>query len=332
MTLAFSGSASSCSRAKVRLIWALLAVLSVAGTAAAQPVDATMRTAARELATQGAEAFDRKEFGLAYDRLKRAFDLYPVPTISYLEAKCLVELGRLVEALDLFEETRRMPVLGDAPEAFREATRAAAAETDLLRPRIPRLLVQARRGGTVARDVTIRVDGKLLPKALLEVDCPVDPGPHTVTVAAPNSATVTRQVTILEKERVVLEVALDIRSAYSSESVPGKVQSDDWRARRLWGWGALGASAAGLVGTVITGKVALDAKSHLDTVCSPGCPRGSGDEIERFRTYRTVSYVAAGATAALAGVGGYLLFVRPSSRGDTTIGLSATAVNVAVRF
>jgi len=321
------GRATSCAVA--------LSILLGAAQGKAQPADVTMRTAARELATQGAEAYDKHDYALAYDRLTRAFALFPVPSISIMQARCLVQLGRLVEALDRYEETRRMPLPDDAPEAFREATRDAAAEGEPLRARIPRLLVQARRGATAAKDVTIHLDGRVLPAALIEVDFSLDPGDHDVTVEAPGSPSVTRRVSILEKERVVLEIALDAGAAPSPPAVAaGEVpkSSSASNSRTWWGVAALGGGAVGLVGMAITGKIALDKKSHLDQICDPGCPAGSQSDIDTFRSFRTMSYVAAGVSAAMTGLGGYLVLTKPVAHTGATVGLFPGGVSVRGRF
>ena len=110
----------------------------------AQGVDAETRTVARELARQGADAFERHDYTTALDRLTRAFSLFSAPTISVMQARSLVHLGRFVEALDKYEETQRMSLGDDSPDAFRQAVNEAKSEAEELRARIPRLLIRVR--------------------------------------------------------------------------------------------------------------------------------------------------------------------------------------------
>ena len=297
---------------------------TISGVVQAQPADVTTRAAARELATLGAEAFERKEYAVALEHLSRANKLHPAPSISVLEARALEHLGRLIEALDRYEETLRIPLVEDAPEAYRVAVRDAAAESDLLRQRIPHLSVQVRKGGVTPKDTSVLLDGKVLPVALLDVDFPADPGDHTVVVHAPDCDPVTRKVHLSERERVVLEITLEgdrpqpPAAAQERETI---VAAPPPSSRPIWGWAAVGGGAASLLVSAITGKAALDKKSHLDSVCHPGCPPGSAEDIGAFRTYRTASYIAGGATVALAGIGGYLLLGRSSE--TTRLGVGA---------
>jgi hypothetical protein len=316
---------------------ALLVLLGSATTAAsAQGTDATTRTVARELAVQGAEAYEQKDYATAYDRLSRAFTLYPVPSISIMQARALRQLGRLVEALDRFEETRRMPIAEDAPEAFRVAVRDAEVESEQLRAIVPRLVIQVSRGGVAVTDVAVLIDGRLLPDVLLNVDCPVDPGKHTIVVKARNSVPVTREVTLTEKDRVVLEVALDAApraEERSNESVENSGTHETSLNLRKWAaWGAVGGGAAGLLVTTVTGVVALDKKSSLDSKCDPACPPGSQDEIDGFRSYRTASYLSASVSVVLLGVGGYLLLTDDGNQTATSLGVHPGGLSLVGRF
>jgi hypothetical protein len=302
----------------------------------AQGTDPTTRTVARELAVQGADAYEQKDYVTAYDRLTRAFALYPVPSISLMQARALRQLGRLVEALDRFEETRRMPIADDAPEAIRAAVRDAEFEAEQLRAVVPRLVIQVSRGGAAVSDVAVLIDGRLLPEVLLNVDCPVDPGKHTIVVKGKNSVPVTREVTLAPKDRVVLDVALDTAHREEEKTIdvaeppPSPVARSSYR--KWLGWGALGGGAAGLLATTVTGVVALDKKSYLDDNCEPGCPVGSQDEIDAFRTYRTASYVSGSVSIVLLGVGGYLLFTGDPAQSSAVLRVRPGGLSLEGRF
>jgi hypothetical protein len=87
-----------------------------------------------------------------------------------------------------------------------------------------------------------------------------------------------------------------------------------------WGWVSVGAGAAGLVTFAVTGAIALDRKSSLDAVCRPGCPPSAADDIDSFRTMRTISYVSLAAGVAAIGIGGYVLL--SGSRDSAHVGVS----------
>jgi hypothetical protein len=314
MTLDFSWHRSSASR-RVGSLALLAAVFFLSEFGLAQPVDVATRTAARELATKGAEAFERGDYATALEHLARANTLHPAPSISVLQARALVHLGRLIEALDRYEETLRSPLPDDAPEAYRMAARDAAAESEQLKQRISHLSIQVRKAGATPAGTVVTLDGRTLPSALLDVDFPVDPGDHSIVVRALNHHPVTRRVHLAEREQVVLEITLEDLVIQPAPVLPqlAPIDAEPASTRPLWGWGFIAGGAASALAAAVTGKVALDKKAHLDSVCRPGCPGDSGDDIDTFRRMRTTSYLASGVSMALVGVGGYLLL---SSRSD----------------
>lgn len=304
-------------------VWLLcLGVVALPHYAQAQPVEVATRTAARELAMQGADAFERGDYATALDHLSRANTLHPAPSIAVLQAKALIHLGRWVEALDRYEDTLRVTLSEDAPEAYRAALGEAGTESELLRQRIPHLAIQVRRGRETPKDVKVWLDGRVLPNALLDVDFPTDPGDHSIVVKGPKFDTVTRSVHLDEKERVVLEITLD---APAVQALDADVSAHAPRnfgppLRTIGGWASLGGGAVALVVSAVTGTIALKKQSHLDSVCQPGCPASSADDIEKFRSYRTISYAAGGTALALAGLGGYLILTRPNDA-PVTVGV-----------
>jgi len=136
--------------------------------AAAQDVHAT--SAARALFQEGLRFVDAGDWAAARDRFQRALVLRPSPLIRFNLATSCAHVGRLVQAMELFEQVRRD---GRAPA---DARAASARELAVLRPRLGRLVVHVRGAPAGA---TVRVDGRVLPSALVGVAAPADPGPHT---------------------------------------------------------------------------------------------------------------------------------------------------------
>src|SRR5262249_1729727 len=158
--------------------------------------DAETRTMARELARHGAEAFDAKDFVTALDRFTRAEALFRAPSIVVMRARSLAALGRLVEALDAYEETQRMPLASNAPGGFGGAAHDAEREGEELGKRVPRLTLRVRADDGIEEGMQVLLDGKEVPSALLNVERPVDPGTHEIAAAAPGHASVTRSATL----------------------------------------------------------------------------------------------------------------------------------------
>src|SRR6185295_6955519 len=87
---------------RLTLLGLFSGTLLCASSAFAQ--DAGIRTAARDLATQGAQAFEAGEYAQASDFFRRAHELVPAPSIALLQARSLAKLGQLLEAIDIYEQ------------------------------------------------------------------------------------------------------------------------------------------------------------------------------------------------------------------------------------
>jgi hypothetical protein len=312
-----------------------LSCASFSSHARAAPADAETRSVARELALRGAEAFERQDFAAALDSFTRANALYRAPSISVMRARSLARLGRLVEALDAYEETQRMALADDAPTAFKDAVVDAKREGEEVRARIPHLAIRVRDAHGIPAGLEVVLDGKPVPAALLDVERPVDPGVHQVSVTAPPHAPVTRTAKAAEGDHVALAVTLDDaegppRVTAASDADTNADQSSAG-SRRFWGWTAVGVGVVGIGVSAVTGAIALDKKSSLDTACRPGCPPGSGANIDSFRQNRTLSYVSLAVGAVSLGVGSYVLLSGHADSAHVAAGIgpgSATIVGV----
>ena len=305
----------------------------------AQGADAEMRTVAREMARQGADAFDQRDYATALDRLTRAFSLFRAPTISLMQARSLARLGRLVEALDKYEETQRLPLGDEPPDAFLKAVGEAKDETQDLRARVPRISIQVRAVHGRLDGLSVQLDGKPVPSALLDVERPIDPGMHQVTVKANTYDPVVRQAELAEGDRVAIQIALDVPRKSQPMGGPEATSpnallssTNDPSARPLWGWIGVGVGTVGLAAFAVSGVVALQRKSDLDAVCRPGCPPSAAQDIDSFRTMRTISYVSLVAGAASLGLGGYLLLTGSPESAHVAVTVGPTSAGVGGAF
>jgi hypothetical protein len=329
--------------------WVLFAVLTSWATHAQaqeeEAADAETRTAARELARQGAEAYDSGDDETALDRLDRAYALVPAPSISVMQARVLVRLGRWVEALDRYEKTR-VAVLGpNAPDAFRQAVADATTEGEALRSRIPRLAVHVTTTNGPPSGLNVLLDGKPVPPELLDVERPVDPGSHEVNASAPGYEPVVRSVDLAEADNVALEIVLSLHlePAISPPPLPPKAPAppprvpsgDRMSMRDVTGWAVLGVGAAALVTGTVTGIIALKKKSRLDGICGPDrseCPPGSEDDIDAYRLNVRLSYVTVAVGIASVGTGGYLLLAGNRRSSHVAAWLGTDGVALSGRF
>ena len=275
--------------------------------ARADEPDAGTRMAARELAVSGAEAFDKQDFATALDHFQRAESLYKVPSISVMVARCLARVGRVVEAVDKYEETLRVPLDAAAPEAFQRAVADATTEVEGVRARVARL--ELRLPADAPPGVQVMLDDRPVPPALLGVPKPVNPGTHRLSARAPGRTPYTADVTLREGGRQTVEIALET-AAPSAPSTP--VAEPRHRVSPLTIVLLTGGGLAIAAGAV-TGIAAMSHKSSLDAACKPGCPSNMSADLAAFRRDRTLSYLGFGLGLAAAGTGAYLLLHQDSS-------------------
>jgi len=312
--------------------------LGFAQTGTSPDLEAENRTLARELALQGASSFDSGDFTTALDRFSRAHSLFPAPTLSIMLARSLVRLNRYIEALDRYQETLRTPLTSDAPEAFQQAVVDARKEHEALRQRTPKVVIRIVTNGALPSDLEVLLDGKPVPPALLNVPRPIDPGEHEVRVSTPRQAEIVRRLTteVGTEQLLVIPLAPGERAAapppnrHEETPVLAPATSSDSDAAEppspssTLAYLAFGVGAAGTGLGVVTGLIALDKKSELDRVCSPGCPPERSDDIDSFRSNRTLSYVGFGVGLVGVGLGTYLVLAGPPERPRVGLALGPT--------
>ena len=317
MTLASSFRSSKALRLS-RLL-GVFASLLCAPSAFAQ--DAELRTAARDLATQGAQAFEAGQYSQASDFFRRAHELVPAPSIALLHARSLAKLGQLLEAIDIYEQTARFKLPDDAPEAYLQAVETARSEMEEVHHRLPRLKLTLI-GVSSGEPLQVSMDDKPTPEALLGVERPIDPGQHRIEARVAGQLRATRVLSLVEGESYLIE--LDVRPVQPApepkpkpvsvlpDNGPSTSNAHSWQ--RTGGFVALGVSALGLGIGTYTGVVALHHKSELDSVCHPACPPSSAADLDAFRSNRTISYVSFGVGIAAAATGVVLLTLgKPSA-------------------
>jgi len=327
---------ASKSRSRIARRLCLLAALSgvLSSTSSAFAEDAETRTAARDLATQGAQAFEAGDYAQASDFFRRAHELVPAPSIALLRARSLAKLGQLLEAIDIYEQTARFKLPDDAPEAYLQAVETARNEMEEVRHRLPRLKVTLI-GVSSNEPAQVSMDDKPTPEALLGVERPINPGQHRLEARVAGQLRATRQLSLVEGESY--QVELDLRPVQpppkpvvvlpvASESSGGH----SWR--KTGGYVALSVGALGIGIGSYTGLRALHHKSELDSVCKPNCPSSSADDIDAFRSNRTISYVSFGVGIAAAATGVALLTLGKPNEEHLAIRALPTGLQIGGRL
>ena len=326
-------------------------VLTLSATvpvAAAEP-DASTRAAARNIATAGALALEQGDVELATQKLTKAYELLPVPSIALWLARALVKRGQLVEAAEHYIQAGRLsPSLGSERAVQEQAQRDAAQELNALTPRIPKLLITLE--GARADEVTLSVDGKPLATALLGEEQPMNPGAHTIR-GARGAEAVEQPITLLEGQSRSLVLQFQNRAAAPGVATatppapgaltvapppaappdPSHATHASSSGNKTLAYVALAVGGAALVTGSVTGALAVTKRSDLDAnpACEDGvCSPSIQDEVDSFRAMRTVSTIGFVAGSLCAGAG-LVLWLTSSSGPQNTKDTPRVGLRVA---
>lgn len=319
----------------------------------AQPVDDTTRNAARSLASQGKDAFDKADYERARDLFHRAYTLVPAPTIALYEGRALAKLGRLVEAEEALMRAARTSLDGESPEPFRKAVHDAEGDLLALQARMPKVTIVPTGPGASDPELSVTLDGRPLASALWSVELPIDPGEHRLGAVTPGGEPVRVTFSVVEKQRPKVELLVPARHQVATPPQPVVVSAPPpppsepppapapmpWQSRAGLIVGGVG--VAGVVTGIITGLMAGSRYSKAERECPDHhCVEGTDgwDALQSFRTLRTVSTVGyiVGGVGLAAGTTLYLTApTRPASgprAGKLSVWVNVSSVGLAGAF
>jgi tetratricopeptide (TPR) repeat protein len=255
---------------------------------------------ARSVAVAGREAYNAGDYKTALDLFRRAFGMYPAPTLSLYEARSLAKLGRLREADEALQRTLALPVDPSAPAQFGEAIETARQERQALSRRIPSLTIRVRGVEMDEPGLVVSLDQQALQTSQVGRSLPLDPGTYSVSAAMSDGRK--DQVRIELAEGRHLDAVLNLEAAAPVQvqaALPESPSDSNWQP--VLAYSALGLGVAGLGTGIITGIMAGSKHSEARDLCpDENCVPGSKGEqaLSSFRTLRTVSTVSYGVGAA----------------------------------
>jgi hypothetical protein len=289
---------------KARVLIATALALSTGAMARAEGNWRTDKDVARDIARRGAEYFDEGDWERAREHFHRAYDIVQAPTLALMEARALVQLGRLAEATDVY--AKASVAHDDGNEPYRRAASEAREELAALSPRVPSIRVVF--ADDEPRPV-VKIDGYPL---VGSTSVAVNPGTHVITIARPGVPESWQSVTLGEGD----QRAITIERVLSDQAGTGANAS---RSLSPLMWTAFGVGGAGLATGIVTGALALGKKATLDRACDgPACPPGSEDDMRDYRRWRTASIVGYLVGAAGIAGGAVILATKPQSSGNAT--------------
>jgi hypothetical protein len=283
----------------------------------AQPTDSD-RASARELAREGYDALQQKNYAVAEDRFRRADALVHAPTIVVDHARALVGMGRLVEAYERYGLVIREGVTSDAPASWKQAVSDAEREIEAVKPRLAWLVINI----VGPKEPHVTVDGRDVPIASLGARRATDPGKRKIRVSGEGFVSGGRMVVLKEGEEQSVTITLERAESVTLEETETPVYQN---AKLVTispsplPWIALGVGGAGLAVGAVTGIMALGVHSDLSESCPSGtCHPDNPDEAARmeddlseYHTLGTISGIGFGVGLAGAVTGVVLLFTAP---------------------
>lgn len=283
------------------------AIMSVAlavlpGVATAQ--DFATRSAARKLGEEGIALFDKKQYAEALEKFNLAEQIVPAPTLGLRAARCLVQLGRFVEASERYLEVTRIQLpQSQITPAFRKAQADAVLEREDLLPLIPSLTIEV--SGPVGAGITVFVDGEQVPTPLVGQKRPIDPGVHEIEVRRKDTQ-LKKKVDIVVKENEKVTMELPPLPAPKAPEVDPKL--------RTLAWVGIGVGAGGTIAFAINGSLAVSKERELTNKCDENrrcLPQFHGD-VDKLNLFRYATTVGIVAGVVGFGVGIPLLIAKPT--------------------
>jgi hypothetical protein len=159
--------------------------LSAHAQSGPSPASETKVAAARQLGQAGIELYTKGDTAGAVDKLRRAYAVYPAPTLGLWYGRALERAGKVVEAAERYREVAGAALGSEASAAFRQAQVDAQKALGAVTPRIAQLTIEVPGSeGAGLTQLHVTLDGSELPAELLGIPIPVNPGKHVLKAAA----------------------------------------------------------------------------------------------------------------------------------------------------
>jgi hypothetical protein len=268
---------------------------------------------------RGLERFDEGDYTLALVEFERAYQLAPNYKALYNIALVNMQLGRYAAAYHAFAR-----YLHDGGSGISEARRREVQHSlDSLTLRTATVELSTNVVGA-----EISLDGKTIDPAQLTEPLLLDAGEHTLRATATGYAPATRTVVLAGADHASVHMVLT--SLVSSHPVSPTAESP---GRSVF-WPGFVATGTLAIGAIVSGAIALDARSSLSNLQNaPGSDPSLRDhEANRANVASLVADVFTGLAVVVGGVSVYLS-VRPSSSPvRATIGIAPDHVSLSGTF
>jgi hypothetical protein len=284
--------------------------------------------------------FDAGQHQDALSRFRKAYGASGSPNAHLMIARCLLALGKPVEAYEEMAATTREAATKAEADPKYELTRdAAASELARLERRVGKIVVALAEPFAGA---SVTINGAPLAAARLGAPVAVEPGPMVVEASRPGEAPVRREISISAGETKT--VALSFSKSTTAEGTEAGPRSEPLPlspsgaesgggVRRL-GFVTVGVGVAGIVVFGVAAGLAKGQYSSLEEECGgKRCtdPKYADvvDSGKRLTTIANVGLVVG--VAGLVGGGLMIAFGGPSTRKAAAV-VSLSPSGAALRY
>lgn len=243
--------------------------------------------------SRGRQLFDRKKFDEALVEFRASHDIVASPNARLFMARCLKELGRIVEAyVELGRTAIEGKELASQDARYVKAAESASSERAELESKIGFIAVTVEHA---TPETKLKVGNEELRRAAWNEQTPVVPGTTELVVETPGRKAVSKTVTVAAGQHtsVSVDAKPDEPAAVREpvvETKPVEVSSGGSLLRPL----AYVAGGIGIVGVatfVIAGAAANSTFNTLNTDCHGPCPPSKANDISSGKTQQTIANV-----------------------------------------
>ena len=281
----------------LRVVMVVLFVLSASATSA-------WAQSPQEAFKEGLTKFDQDDCDAALPLFRTAYEGTQSPNARLYVARCLVKLGRDVEAYEAMAGTLALARdKAETEDKYAKTRDAAAAELAQLEPKVGKVVVAF---DVDYEDAVILLNGVEVPTARQGVPIAVAPGDVQVTARAPGKSEHVETVEIGGGQTKAVAIVLEdaaVEEDVTSDEGPGL------GTLRIVGIAVASAGVASMVVFAVTGSMAKSKFDEVDEACgSQTCPDGSkNDVIDSGKTMQTVANATLGLGLALMAGGAALI-------------------------
>ncbi len=290
-----------------------IAVTGHAAPASAQR-GASDIASARQLYNEGIDLREKGDLRGALEKFRAAHALGNTPLTGIELCKLHALLSQPVEAREVCLGVGRIPPLVGETSRSADARRDAARVADEMTSKFSSVRLQVS-GVPVGFEPTVIVDGALIPNAALGELRAVNPGHHDIVARIGDGRETRVAIEVASGESKTVSLPLVAGPSSLAPVAVGSGARVDEPRRRPNGLATAGfvAGGVGVAAGIVTGLVALSAKSSLASTCtSKICGPEDYDALDsakRWGTVSTVTFILGGASALM---GLVAIFVAPT--------------------